>query len=119
MATKQIIEKFTSSVDISTNYAITDLVKLLKETYKTVKTTDMNGNPKTKKPPSAYNLFIKKEMEQLQKGDIKYAPKDLMREATKNWKTHKESLEKISDGSEVAKVAKVANDKSESESETE
>lgn len=117
MATKQIIDKFTSSVDYSTHYTITDLVKLLKEAFKNVKTIDVNGNPKTKKPPSAYNLFIKQEMEKLQKGDIKYAPKDLMREATKNWKTYKESLEKQNEV--VTTTVVVDKSKSDSESETE
>ena len=41
--TKQIIDKFVSSVDNSKSYSLADLVKALKEAHKSHKSTDKNG----------------------------------------------------------------------------
>lgn len=91
MTTKLIIDNFTTSIDMNTNYSIADLVKMLKESYKTVKSTDKNGNQKQKKAPSTYNLFIKDTMAELKGSATVLNPKDLMREATKLWKLQKEA----------------------------
>lgn len=88
MAVKQIIDRFVNSVDINNSYSTADLIKLLKEAAKNNKTKSADGEPKVKKPPSAYNLFIKKEMENLKNDGC--SPKDRMRKATEKWKEEKE-----------------------------
>ena len=91
MAVKQIIDRFVNSVDINNNYSTADLIKLLKEAAKNnkSKSTDASGEPKVKKPPSAYNLFIKEQMELLKSDGC--SPKDRMRKATEKWKEAKEA----------------------------
>ena len=100
MATKQIIDNFVSSVDVSVSYSVSDLVKLLKEAYKNTKTTDKNGVDKPKKAPSMYNLFIKDQMALLKNDGCN--PKDRMRAATKAWKLQKESSTTTPSSDEVA-----------------
>lgn len=94
MAVKQIIDRFVGSVDFNNNYTTVELVKLLKEAAaknnKGNKKTDASGEPKVKKPPSAYNLFIKDQMELLKTDGC--SPKDRMRKATQKWKEEKEKL---------------------------
>jgi hypothetical protein len=90
MAVKQIMERFNNAVDVNNNYSTVELVKLLKEAAKNNKnkSTDASGAPKVKKPPSAYNLFIKEQMELLKSDGC--SPKDRMRKATEKWKEAKE-----------------------------
>lgn len=92
MTTKQIIDKFVSSVDVTTNYSISDLTKLLKEAYKNAKTHTASGEVKVKKPPSAYNLFIKEQMAILKNDGC--IPTERMKKATEAWKAQKESATK-------------------------
>ena len=87
MATKQIIDKFVSSVDTSVNYSVSDLTKLLKEAYKNCKTHTASGEVKVKKPPSAYNLFIKEKMAELKNDGCN--PTERMKKATELWKDEK------------------------------
>jgi|LakMenE01Jun11ns_1017448.scaffolds.fasta_scaffold9956192_3 hypothetical protein len=94
MAVKQIMERFVNSVDVNNNYTTVELIKLLKEAAKNnkSKSTDASGEPRVKKPPSAYNLFIKEQMELLKTDGC--SPKDRMRKATEKWKEAKEAKEK-------------------------
>jgi hypothetical protein len=101
MATKQIIDKFVSSVDVSVSYSISDLVKLLKEAHKNTKNTDKNGVDKPKKAPSQYNLFIKEQMAILKNDGCN--PKERMKKATEEWKRQKGAATPASD--EVVSVA--------------
>jgi hypothetical protein len=97
MAVKQIIDRFVNSVDVNNNYTTVELVKLLKEAAKNnkSKSTDASGEPKVKKPPSAYNLFIKEQMELLKSDGC--SPKDRMRKATEKWKEKKAEDPKVED----------------------
>jgi hypothetical protein len=89
MTTKQIIDKFVSSVNLDTNYSISDLTKLLKEAYKNSKTHTASGEVKVKKAPSAYNLFIKEQMAILKNDGCN--PTERMKKATEAWKAQKEA----------------------------
>ena len=89
MATKLIIDKFVSSVDVSNSYSLSDLVKLLKDAHKNTKHTDKNGVDKPKKAPSLYNLFIKDQMAILKNDGCN--PKERMKKATEEWKRQKEA----------------------------
>jgi hypothetical protein len=86
--TQQILDKFTASVNVNETYAIVDLVNLLKAAAKAGnKKSSNNGEPKVKKAPSAYNIFIKEQMELLKNDGT--SPKDRMRQATANWNKQK------------------------------
>jgi hypothetical protein len=86
--TQQILDKFTASVNVNENYAIVDLVNLLKAAAKSGnKKFSSNGEPKVKKAPSTYNIFIKEQMELLKNEGT--SPKDRMRQATANWNKQK------------------------------
>ena len=100
MATKQIIDKFVASVDVSTSYSVPDLVKLLKEAYKTTK-PDKNNSDRVKKAPSKYNLFIKEQMAILKNDGCN--PTERMKKATEKWRSLKEkNLEATSDAASDA-----------------
>jgi len=86
--TQQILDKFTASVNVNETYDIVDLVNLLKAAAKSGnKKNSNNGEPKVKKAPSAYNIFIKEQMELLKNDGT--SPKDRMRQATANWNKQK------------------------------
>jgi len=89
MAVKQIIDRFVNSIDMNNNYSTVELVKLLKEAAKNnkSKSTNASGEPKVKKAPSAYNLFIKEQMELLKSDGC--TPKERMQKATEKWKEMK------------------------------
>jgi hypothetical protein len=95
MTTKQIIDKFVSSVDLTASYSISDLVKLLKESHKNAKTHTASGEVKPKKAPSAYNLFIKEQMAKLK--DDGCNPTERMKRATEIWKEEKAKKAKEAD----------------------
>jgi hypothetical protein len=103
MATKQIIDKFVASVDLSNSYSLSDLVKLLKDAHKNTKNTDKNGVDKPKKAPSLYNLFIKEQMAILKNDGCN--PKERMKKATDEWRKQKEALAS-SETSEVSSETK-------------
>jgi hypothetical protein len=81
--TQQILDKFVSSVNVNETYAIADLVNLLKVAAKSSGKKSSSSEEKVKKAPSAYNIFIKEQMELLKNDGT--SPKDRMRQATANW----------------------------------
>jgi len=86
--TQLILNNFTSAVDTEKSYTLVELTTLLKSAYKSngnKKSAD--GADKVKKAPSAYNLFIKEQMELLKSEGA--SPKDRMRQATANWNKRK------------------------------
>jgi hypothetical protein len=108
MATKQIIDKFVASVDVSTSYSVPDLVKLLKDAYKTTK-PDKNNVDRVKKAPSKYNLFIKEQMAILK--DDGCNPTERMKKATEKWKSLKEkNLEAASEAAASEATSEAASD---------
>lgn len=95
----KVIEKFSSSVlDNDSNLSLIEMKKILGEIYKDVKndTDDIsskkrrrsskkNDSDKPKKPPSAYNIFIKEKMQELKETDASIPPKQLMKVASTYW----------------------------------
>jgi hypothetical protein len=99
--TQQILDKFVASVNVNETYAIADLVNLLKTAAKTGNKKSNNGEAKVKKAPSAYNIFIKEQMELLKNEGT--SPKDRMRQATANWNKMKaEQKPETKEGSEAS-----------------
>lgn len=93
----QVVEVFKNSLDMSNEYSVKDLMKVLEATYK-----DVYGKSKAKKtgsekkPASAYNIFIKEEIAKIKienEGNPDADPKSYMRMAAGRWKEHKQRLE--------------------------
>jgi hypothetical protein len=55
-----------------------------------------------KRKPTAYNTFVKQQMEKIKKEKPEIEPKNLMKEAAKNWKNEKESFMKTFNSDEVS-----------------
>jgi len=93
--TSQVIAKFVEKVSVDQDYGCKDLSKLLEASYKEIYNTKGKrcSNTSEKKPPSAYNLFIKAEIEKIkaENTDGNIDPKDYMRVAAQRWKANKES----------------------------
>jgi hypothetical protein len=91
MTTKEILDTFVKAVDVEKTYTSAELVKILKSSAKGSVSKGENGEPveKTKKAPSAYNLFVKDFM--LNPENEKIPPKDRMKAATVQWKQQKET----------------------------
>ncbi len=86
----QVVDKFKSTVDTSIDYSIKDLTKILEGVYKEVYGGRKKSTTVDKKPPSAYNLFIKQEIENIKKeGVTNVDPKDYMKIAAQRWKAKK------------------------------
>jgi len=94
--TSQVTAKFLASVNNDTDYTQKELTKLLEVAYKEVYATRKRASATgEKKPPSAYNLFIKAEIEKIKAEGVEGVdPKDFMKMAAQRWKAHKEQQEK-------------------------
>ena len=88
---EKVIEGFKTSINLDKDdYTLKELYKLLEESYKSVygkkKSTD-------KKPPSAYNMFIRDEIAKIKsESPSGVAPNEYMKMAAERWKAHKENL---------------------------
>jgi hypothetical protein len=90
----QVVDKFKSSIDTTNDYSIKDLTKILEGVYKEVYGNKKRNSGGEKKPPSAYNLFVKGEIEKIKtEGLPDVDPKDYMRIAAQRWKASKETKE--------------------------
>ncbi len=90
----QVVDKFKSSIDTTNDYSIKDLTKILEGVYKEVYGNKKRSSSGEKKPPSAYNLFVKAEIEKIKaEGLPDVDPKDYMRIAAQRWKVSKENKE--------------------------
>jgi len=95
--TSKIIDAFVSSVDTSNNYTLDELKKLLTEAYKSGK---KKRSPNAeKKPPSAYNIFIKEAIAKIREENPSVNNKELMSLAAARWKDHKAAIAGGSGGS--------------------
>lgn len=95
---EKIVEVFKNSLDYGNEYSVKELTKYLEDAYKEVngkgkkKSNDKNVE---KKPPSAYNIFIKEEIAKIKaEGLPDVDPKDFMKIAAGRWKEHKETIKK-------------------------
>lgn len=101
MASKveKVVEAFKNSLDYGNEYSAKELMKYLEDAYKEVygKGKKKVSVDKTaeKKPPSAYNIFIKEEIAKIKtEGLPDVDPKDFMKIAAGRWKEHKETISK-------------------------
>ena len=90
---EKVVSDFKNSLDSQKDYSIKELVKILEDSYKNVygkgKKKQDGGE---KKPPSAYNIFIREEIARIQTENLEgVAANDYMKIAAKRWKAQKES----------------------------
>ena len=83
--TATTISKFIENVDNSKEYTLAELKDILTKAYNASKTSVSNAE-KVKKPPSAYNNFIKQTMAKLKQDDAGIPANELMRTAASKWK---------------------------------
>jgi len=98
MASKieQVVKVFGEKVNYEEQYTSKELVKLLEEAYKEVnkgKGSRAKNVSETKKEPSAYNIFIKNEIEKIKKEGVEGVdPKDYMKIAAARWQEAKTAV---------------------------
>jgi hypothetical protein len=88
---EKILDIFNSKIDKTANYSLDDLKKILVESFKSIKVKKQKDPNAEKRQPSAYNLFIKANMESIKKANPEMDNKKIMVEAATLWKAHKES----------------------------
>ncbi len=87
--TSKIVDAFVSSVDTDKNdYTLDELKKLLTDAYKSGK---KKRTAAEKKPPSAYNIFIKEAIAKIREENPNVDNKQLMSLAAARWKEHKQA----------------------------
>lgn len=92
---KKVLSIFNSYIDENKTYSLDEYKKLIvlsyKETLKKNKKTSssLKDEPRIKREPTIYNIFIREEMQKLkeQNKDIPY--KELMKLAAKKWNDQK------------------------------
>jgi hypothetical protein len=88
--TAQVLNKFAGLLQVDEEYTSKDMVKLLETAYKAVHGGRRKAPDAEKKAPSAYNLFIKSEIEKIKGEKIEGVdPKDYMKLAAQRWKENK------------------------------
>ena len=108
--TQMIINEFTTLVDTEKEYTRAELGKMLTEVYhqitsdkpkktddkpkkkksKKEKDSDEEVEPKKKREPTAYNLFVKEQMSIVKEEFPDLNRQDLMRKVGEMWKAKKE-----------------------------
>ena len=108
MSTSSFVSDFIEAIDRNKTYKLQELKNILVDVYKkniekqkvTVVSDDSDDEKpkkkgrkpkpvdptKEKKPPSAYNNFVKKMMEEIRKENPASAPRELMKIAGAKWK---------------------------------
>jgi hypothetical protein len=88
---RKIINSFINNVDNTKHYTLKQLDKKLETSYTNYvpPNTVADGS---KKPPTAYNMYIKERMAELKAKDSALTAKDLMRMAASGWTEYKQTL---------------------------
>lgn len=95
MASKveSVIDTFKNSFDNTTDYSLKDMIKKLEDSYSSVyggskkKTKAASGE---KKPPSAYNIFIRDEIARIRQENLDGVPaNEFMKIAAERWRAQK------------------------------
>lgn len=87
-AIKKIIDTFVDSVDVTKDYTLDELKKLIIDSFKSCKKKKSRDSTE-KKEPSKYNIFIKEEMSKIRKESPDVDNKKLMSLAAARWNEHK------------------------------
>jgi len=88
---KKIVDTFVDSVDVTKEYTLDELKKLIIDSFKSCKKKKSRDSTE-KKEPSKYNIFIKEEMSKIRKESPDVDNKKLMSLAAARWNEHKQTL---------------------------
>jgi len=107
--TQMIINEFTTLVDTEKEYTRAELGKMLTEVYHQItsdkpkktddkpkkkkskkENSDDEAEPKKKREPTAYNLFVKEQMSIVKEKFPELNRQDLMRKISEMWKAQKD-----------------------------
>lgn len=77
---RKIINAFVNNVDISKEYSLKELDKVLSTSYK---------ENNVKRLPTAYNIYIKEKMAELKSSNPSLTAKELLQMAASGWAEHK------------------------------
>lgn len=89
---EKVVDAFKNSINFEKeDYTLKELYKLLEESFKSVH--GKKKSPTEKKPPSAYNMFIRDEIAKIKSENPSgVPPNEYMKMAAERWKAHKENL---------------------------
>lgn len=88
ISVKKVMDAFNAAVDVSQDYSLDDLKKLLVAAYKT---SSKKSKSSEKREPSKYNIFVKNEMMRLKAEQPEKSNKEIMSMAAALWNKSKES----------------------------
>ena len=103
--TQQIMDEFIILIDTEKEYTRSELGKILTEVYHQISSGKKKGEPKKKKAkkgsnedaepkkkrePTAYNLFVKEKMPIIKEEFPELSRQDLMKKVGELWKAQKE-----------------------------
>jgi hypothetical protein len=125
--TASVMEQFAQKINNDTEYTVSELKKVLTEVYKNVQLSiaekkkaeklnngdkprkvrtkrerDENGDIIKKRPPSAYNLFIKDQSAIIKQSNPGLDPKEIFKMAIAEWKNKKLADEEANNDNEPA-----------------
>jgi hypothetical protein len=87
---RKIINNFINNIDNTKHYTLKQLDKKLETSYTAyVPNTVTDSN---KKPPTAYNIYIRERMAELKAQNSALTAKDLMKMAATGWAEYKQTL---------------------------
>lgn len=94
---ENVIENFKKSLNNETEYSLKDLIKILEDNYNTIygnKKGKKKSSTGEKKPPSAYNIFIREEIARIREENLEGVPaNEFMKIAAERWKTKKQQIQ--------------------------
>jgi len=91
--TKNILNEFTNNININKQYSHEELTDILYQVYNQIYNTNdkskKNKNNMKKREPTAYNLFVKNNMNKVKNENPNLSHKDLMKKISELWKNNK------------------------------
>ena len=95
MSTEIVVSEFITLIDNEKEYSLVEIKKILGDVYKNAykkekkskakKSSDDEENPKVKKPPSAYNIFVKEKTSTVKEEYPDLTNKERMSKIGKIW----------------------------------
>jgi hypothetical protein len=89
ISVKKVMDAFNAAVDVSQDYSLDDLKKLLVTSFKA--SSKKSKGSSEKREPSKYNIFVKNEMMRLKAEQPEKSNKEIMSMAAALWNKSKES----------------------------
>ena len=89
ISVKKVMDAFNAAVDVSQDYSLDDLKKLLVSSNKA--SSKKSKSSSEKREPSKYNIFVKNEMMRLKAEQPEKSNKEIMSMAAALWNKSKET----------------------------